>query len=438
MKKREIIKLFKEKNYKKLKEVLNETSSVDMADLLNQLDEEQSSEFLQLLSKSKIEAAFSKMDKEMCEKFIKRIVDIELNSDVTDDVIDDLPKDLVSRILKKMPSKDRKRITQFLTYPANSVGKVMSLDFVDLKSNMTVSNALTRIKELSIDSKAVYTCYVLDSEKKLIGIVDIKDMLVADRSTLIKDLMKKDFVSIQVTEKQKKAAKLISKYTFYALPIVDSENKLLGVLTIDVALSIMKKETTRELNTMSALHPDTKNYFETSVFRHAKNRITWLLILMFSAILTGSIISKYEKAFEVVPLLVSFIPMIMDTGGNCGSQSSTLIIRGLATEEIKLKDIFRVLWKEIRVSLLVGVVLALVNGLRIYLQYKSFTIALTIGLTLIATATFAKVIGCLLPMLAKKLKLDPAIMAAPLITTLVDTFSILIYFNIAMAVLGIK
>ena len=440
----EIIELLENKKFNELKKVLNNINSADIPTLLEELEPKQTIKTFRLLSKEKAGEVFSFMEKEIKEVLIKELTDLELKEvldelymDDTVDLIEEMPANVVKRILKSVNKEDRKIINQLLNYPEDSAGSIMTTEFVDLKEDMTVAEAIERIKELAIDSETIYTCYVLSKNRELIGLVELKEILIVDRKKLVSELMDKDFIKVVTTEDKEEVAKTFDKYDLYALPVVDNENRLVGIVTVDDAINVLQDETSEDFEKMAAMQPNEDGYFETSVFKHAKNRIAWLLVLMFSAILTGTIISNYEEAFAVMPMLVAFIPMIMDTGGNCGSQSSTLIIRGLATDEIKLKDIFKVLWKEIRVSMLVGLVLAIVNGVRIYLQYKSFKIAITIGLTLLATVAIAKTIGCILPMFAKKLRLDPAIMAAPLITTLVDTLSILIYFNIATAILGI-
>ena len=296
----------------------------------------------------------------------------------------------------------------------------MTTEFIDLKESMTIEQALQRIRDIGIDSETIYNCYVLDKNRVLLGIVNIKEILISKKDQVIKDLMTTNVISVNTLEDQEDVAKIFDKYDLYALPVVDNENRLVGIITVDDAINVIQDEASEDFEKMAAMSPNEEGYFETSVFKHAKNSIT-----------------NYENAFAAVPLLVAFIPMIMGTGGNCGSQSSTLIIRGLATDEIELKDVFKVLWKEFRVSIIVGVVLAFVNGIRIMIQYDDLQLAIVIGLTLIATVILSKALGCLLPLAAKKLKLDPAIMAAPLITTLVDIFSILVYFQIATAIMNI-
>ncbi len=440
-----INELIETKKFTELKQTLLEMNSADISLLLDELNKNEAIKVFRILPKEKAGETFSFMEKDMKEKLIQELTDLELKNvldelymDDTVDLIEEMPSNVVTRILKSIPKEDRKTVNELLNYPEDSAGSIMTTEFIDLKENMTVEKALERIKELAIDSETIYTCYVLSTNRELIGMVDIKEILIADRDKTIKELMDTNIITVTTSEDQEEVAKTFDKYNLYALPVVDKENRLVGIITVDDAINVLQDETSEDFEKMAAMSPNEEGYFETSVFKHAKNRIVWLLVLMLSAIMTGTIISRYEDAFAIVPILVSFIPMIMDTGGNCGSQSSTLIIRGLATDEIEMKDVFKVLWKEIRVSLLVGTVLALVNGIRIFIQYKDIKIALTIGLTLVVTVALAKAIGCLLPMLAKKLKLDPAIMAAPLITTLVDTFSILVYFNIATSILGIK
>ena len=441
----EVKELLKEKKYNELKEKLKEMKSADISMILDELDDKESVvKVFRILSKEKAGVTFSYMESDMREKLIQDLTDTELKNvldelfmDDTVDLIEEMPSNVVTRILKSVSKEDRKIINELLKYPEDSAGSIMTTEFIDLKENMTVEQALDRIRKQGIDSETIYTCYVLDEKRILLGIINIKDILLANKDTQIHDLMETSIISVTTTEDQEEVAKKFDKYDFYALPVVDNEKRLVGIITVDDAINVLQDEVSEDFELMAAMKPNEDNYFETSVFKHAKNRIVWLLVLMLSAIFTGVIITKYEDAFAVVPLLVAFIPMIMDTGGNCGSQSSTLIIRGLATDEIELKDVFRVLWKEIRVAIIVGLVLSLVNGFRIFIQYKDLKMSITIGLTLIGTVILAKCLGCLLPILAKKLKLDPAIMAAPIITTLVDTCSLLIYFQIATVVMGI-
>ena len=440
----EVEKLLEEKKYNVLKEKLKMVNSADIPTILEDLDKENVVKLFRILPKEQAGEAFSYMEPYMKEKLIQDLTDTELKGiinelfmDDTVDLIEEMPSNVVKKILKVVNVKDRKIINELLQYPEDSAGSIMTTEFIDLKETMTVEQALQRIRDIGIDSETIYNCYVLNKNRVLLGIIDIKEILISKKEQVIKELMTTNVISVNTLEDQEDVAKLFDKYDMYAIPVVDTENRLVGIITVDDAINVLQDETSEDFEKMAAMSPSEKGYFETSVFHHAKNRIVWLLVLMLSSAITGGIITNYEQAFAAVPLLVAFIPMIMGTGGNCGSQSSTLIIRGLATDEIELKDIFKALWKEFRVSIIVGITLAIVNGIRIMIQYDDLQLAIVIGLTLIATVALSKALGCLLPMLAKKLKLDPAIMATPLITTLVDIFSILVYFQIATAIMHI-
>ncbi len=440
----EIKELIENKQFTQLKKELKEMKSADVSLILDELDKEQAVILFRLLSKEKAGMAFAYMETDMREKLIKDLTDAELKNvldelfmDDTVDLIEEMPSNVVTRILKNVDKNDRKIINELLKYPDDSAGSIMTTEFIDLKENMTIEQALDRIRQIGTDSETIYTCYVLGKNRKLQGIISIKDLLLAKEESLISDNMETNIISVNTLEDQEEVAKKFDKYDLYALPVVDNENRLVGIVTVDDAINVLQDEAEEDFEKMAAMAPTEESYFETSVFKHAKNRIVWLLILMLSSAITGTIITKYENAFAAVPLLVAFLPMLMDTGGNCGSQSSTLIIRGLATDELEVKDVFRILWKEIRIAVIVGISLAAINGLRIFAQYKNLQIACTVGLSITSTVILSKSIGCLLPLLAKKLKLDPAIMAAPLITTIVDILSVLVYFNIATAIMGL-
>ena len=436
--------LLTNKKYNELKKILNELNSADIPGILEEFDKEDVIRIFRLLSKEQAGEAFSYMESDMREKLLEDLTDRELKSvidelfmDDTVDLIEEMPSNVVKRILKLVNKEDRNTINELLKYPEDSAGSIMTTEFIDLKENMTAEQALKRIRKIGTDSETIYTCYVLTEKRILKGIINIKDILIAPKEKLIKELMETNIISANTLEDQEKVAKKFDKYDFYALPVVDNESRLVGIITVDDAINVLQDEAQEDFEKMAAITPTEEGYFETSVWKHAKNRIVWLLILMLSAAITGNILAQYEAAFAVAPLLVAFIPMIMGTGGNCGSQSSTLIIRGLATDEIKLKDIFRVIWKEIRVAFIVGVALAIVNAIRVIIQYRDIQLAVVLGITLIVTTIISKVLGCVLPMLAKRLKLDPAIMAAPLITTLVDVCSILVYFQVATSIMGL-
>ena len=445
-----IQELVKNKKISKLREVLEEINSADFPTLFEELNEEDIIIIYRLLPKAKAAEVFVELDSDLQEKLINIFTDKELKvvmdelfMDDTVDLIEEMPSNVVKRILKNIPSSDRKIVNELLKFPEDSAGSIMTTEMVELKPDITVEEAFNIIKKTGIDKETVYICYVVDDSRKLIGTVAIKDLLISERNVLIKDILKGNVISVLTTEDQETVAKMFDKYNFMALPVVDKEDRLVGIVTIDDAIDVMQDENTEDFEKMAAMTPTEDTYFKTSVAKHAKNRILWLMILMLSSTFTGILLEKFQSAIAAVPLLVAFIPTIMDTGGNCGSQSSTLIIRGLALDEIKLTDLFKAIWKEIRVALIIGITLAVITGIRIFIQYgRNYTdqvvqIALVVGITLMATAMIAEIMGCLLPMLAKKLKLDPAIMASPLITTIVDLCSMLVFFSIATAVMGL-
>lgn len=431
------VKLLQQRQYKAVRSILDVMNEVDIASLLSELDDKELALAFRLIPKDKAAEVFANMDSSMqtylvemfSEKELKELLD-DLYMDDTVDMLEELPANLVNRILDAVSTSDRALINQLLNYPEDSAGSIMTTEYVDIRKNMTVAQAMAHIKETGIHKETIYTCYVTE-RRRLIGIVSAKDLMTTDDDVLIRDLMETEIISVKTHTDKEEVAKLFTKYDFLAIPVLDADELMVGIVTFDDAMDVMVEEATEDITKMAAINPSEKTYFETSVFAHAKNRIPWLLILMFTSIITGTIITRYENAFAAIPLLVSFIPMLMDTGGNCGSQSSTLIIRGIALSQIRFRDIFRVVFKEFRISLIVGAVLAVTNGIRVMIQYQNMELALVIALSLIGTVIIAKLIGCMLPLLASRVNLDPAIMASPLITTLVDIFSILIYFNIA-------
>lgn len=427
-------------DFKAVHSILDVMNVVDIALLLEELNEKELAIAFRLIPKDKAADVFSNMSNTMqtnlvemfTEKELKEILD-DLYMDDTVDLLEELPANLVTRILNAVDSNKRNSINLLLNYPEDSAGSIMTTEYVSLHQSMTVKEAMAHIKQVGIHKETIYTCYVLE-RRKLIGIVSAKDLMTMNDDTVISEIMETEIISATTHTDQEEVAQLFSKYGLLAIPILDTGGLMVGIVTVDDAMDVMVEEATEDITIMAAMNPSEKSYFETSVFSHAKNRIVWLLVLMLSASITGAIITRYEDAFSAIPLLVSFIPMLMDTGGNCGSQSSTLIIRGLALNEIRFRDIFKVIFKEFRIALIVSVVLAFANGLRIFLVYHDMKLAVVIGLSLIATVILSKLIGCVLPLAAKKVHLDPAIMAAPLITTLVDTCSIIIYFSIATQV----
>lgn len=440
MNKEIFVKLLAQRQFKAVRSILDVMNEVDIASLLSDLEDKELALAFRLIPKDKAAEVFANMNNSMqtylvemfSEKELKELLD-DLYMDDTVDLLEELPANLVNRILDTVNQSDRNLINQLLNYPDDSAGTLMTTEYVDIRETMTVAQAMAHIKETGIHKETIYTCYVTD-QRRLLGIVSAKDLMTTADDVLIRDLMQTEIISVSTHTDKEEVAQLFTKYNFLALPVLDQDERLVGIVTFDDAMDVMVDEATEDITKMAAMSPSEKSYFETSVLAHAKHRIAWLLILMFSATITGTIITRYENAFAAIPLLVSFIPMLMDTGGNCGSQSSTLIIRGIALGEIQFSDLFRVMFKEFRVSLIVGVALALANGIRILIMYKNAGLALVIGLSLVATIVISKLIGCVLPLIAKKLHMDPAIMASPLITTLVDTCSILIYFNIATQV----
>ena len=445
-----IQELIKKKKMNELHSMLGTINSADFPSLFEELKEEEIVIIYRLLSKEKAAEIFAELDSDIQEKLINVFTDKELKNvvdelfmDDTVDLIEEMPASVVKRILNNVGAKDRKVINELLNYPEDSAGSIMTTEFIEFKEDITIQEGFDIIRETGLKKETVYRAYVVDRYRNLLGSVDIKEMLISDRNMKITEIMESNPISVLTSVDQEKVAKMFDKYNFVALPVVDKENRLVGIVTIDDAIDVIQEENTEDFEKMAALIPNEGTYFKTSVFKHAKNRILWLLVLMLSSTFTGAIIEKYEAAFAAVPILVAFIPMIMDTGGNCGSQSSTLIIRGLALDEIKITDILRVVWKEIRVALIVGITLALVTAVRIYFQYGKIysgqvvNLSLVVGLTLIATAIISKLVGGILPIIAKKLKLDPAIMAAPLITTIVDMCSILVFFRFAVRIMNL-
>ena len=313
----------------------------------------------------------------------------------------------------------------------------MTVEYVDIKSGLTVKECFDRIRRIGLNKETVYTLYVVDADRRLIGVTTVKELLMRDYDTCINDFMEDNVITVTTNEDKEEVAKMFDKYDFLALPVVDNENRLVGIVTVDDAMDVMSEENEEDFEIMAAMTPSEDDYLKESVITQYKNRIVWLLVLMLSSIITGKIITNYEVTFSAIPLLVSFIPMLMDTGGNCGSQASTMVIRALATDEIEPKDVFKVWWKEARIGIMCGVTLGLVNGIRIFIQYHDLGIAIVIACTLCLTAVLAKSLGCFLPLLAKAIHLDPAYMASPLITTITDACSLAIYFNIALMVLNI-
>lgn len=443
--KEEVVNFIETRKFNQLKKYLQSVNSADLPSLFDELDDEKKLIVYRLLSKEKAAEVFAELDPDVQEKLINGFSDKELKNvidelfmDDTVDLIEEMPANVVKRILKNIGATDRKIINELLNYPEDSAGSIMTTEFIDLKENMTVEQALEKIKKIGLEKETIYNCYVLNIHRKVRGIIDLKSLVIAEKDTIIKNIMETNVITVTTMEDQEVVAKMFDKYNFLAIPVVDTENRLVGIITVDDAMDVLQDEVEEDFEKMAAMTPNEDTYFKTSVFKHAKNRIIWLLVLMLSSIVTGNIITEYENAFAAVPLLVAFIPMIMGTTGNCGSQTSTLIIRGMSNDEVRLKDYFKAVWKELRVAILVAVMLGVANGVRIIIQYNDVELAVVVALSLLGTVILAKFLGCTLPMLAKKLKIDPALMATPVITTISDMCSVLIFFKVATMVMGLE
>ena len=443
--KAQILQLLEARDGRALRDLWRGRSAVDIAALLDTVeDPRRQAALFRTLPKKAVADVFAylpgptqaRLAASFAEGELQELFD-GLQPDDAADLLEELPADLVDRILRAASPQRRMAVNALLRYPADSAGGIMTPEFVSLHPGDTVRQALDTIRRTGIHRETVYTCYVLE-RRQLLGCVSAVDLLTAEESAAVTDLMTADTVSVGTLTDREEAARLLAKYDLLALPVLDGEGRMVGIVTVDDAMDVLAEEAAEDLTIMAAVTPDERPYFAASAWEHARRRLLWLLILMLSAAVTGAIITRYEDAISAVPLLVAFLPMLMDTGGNCGSQSATLVIRGLALEEIRPRDLFRVVRKELAVSLIVSAVLAAANGLRILLQYRDGAIALVISLSLAATVVLAKLVGCVLPIAAKRLRMDPAIMASPLITTIVDAGAVLIYFRAATAFLPLS
>lgn len=440
-----LMELVEQRKFRQLKDILVEMNEVDSASFIEELDSEKTVVVFRMLPKDMAADVFSCLTVEKQQHIINSITDVELQSIVDDlfvddavDMLEELPATIVKRVLQNAAPDTRQLINQFLQYPENSAGSIMTAEYVGLRKSMTVEEAFAYIRKHGVDKETIYTCYVMDGKRNLEGVVTVKDLLMNPYDRLLKDIMDTHVIKAVTTEDQEEVVDSFQKYDLLSMPVVDHENRLVGIVTVDDIVDVMEQEATEDFEKMAAMHPSEKPYLKTGVLDLAKNRIMWLLVLMVSSMLTGGILAKYENAFAVIPLLVTFIPMLTDTGGNAGSQSSTLIIRGMAVGEIMPKDILKVLWKELRVGAIVGILLGAVNYIRLILMYPGREmVCLTVVISLFVTVVLAKTIGCMLPIGAKVLRMDPAIMAAPLITTIVDAFSLVIYFRLACRLLNL-
>lgn len=435
----ELLQLLSEHKYMTARSLLLEMNSVDLALLLEELPTEKALLLFRMLPKENEAEIFAELDSELQQKFIASITDYEISEMIdelfVDDAVsmlDEMPASLVMRVLANSSPETRQLMNQFLRYPENSAGSIMTAEFTDLSEEMTVEQAIAHIRAVGENKETIYTCYVIDEKRKLDGEVSVKNLLLAHDTKLVKEIMRPETISVLTTADQEEAVRLMQKYDLISLPVVDTEHRLVGIITVDDALDVMQEETTEDFEKMAAMAPSEKPYLKTSVFQLAKNRFPWLLILMVSSMLTGLILGHFEAVYAALPLLVTFMPMLTGTGGNAGSQASTMVIRGMAIGEISPRDAWLVFWKEARVSIIVGVILATVNLLRLMFFYPdSGMLPVVVAISQLGAVFLAKTIGGVLPMLAKALSIDPAIMAAPLITTIVDCVTLMLYFSIA-------
>lgn len=445
-----IEELFLRKQYAALRDFLSPLEAADIALLMDDLSEQELPLLFRLLPKELAAEVFVELDSDEQELLIqgfsntelKEVLD-ELYLDDAVDIVEEMPAGVVKRILKHSDPEMRKSINEILKYPEDSAGSIMTTEFVDLKADMTVEDAFKRIRRTGPDKETINICYVIDDNRRLIGLVSIRTLLLADEDAVIGDIMETNLVSVSTLDDQEFTARSLSKYDFLALPVVDTENRLVGIVTVDDAMDVLQEEVTEDIEKMAAILPSDKPYLKTSVYEMFKARIPWLLLLMISATFTGQIIGRFENALAAATILTAYIPMLMDTGGNAGSQAAVTVIRGISLSEIEFRDVFQVIWKEMRVSVLCGLILASANFLKlIFIDQMLFQnpavtmpVALVVCSTLVVTVFTSKLVGCSLPLLAKKIGFDPAVMASPIITTIVDAISLSIYFQFASVIL---
>ncbi len=440
-----IYSLLEGKKYATLRDVLVTMNPTDIAALFEDLDEKKIPLLFRLLPKELAAEVFVEMESDFQELLIRGFSDNELKEVVDElyvddaaDLVEEMPANVVKRILRQADPEMRKMINEILHYPEDSAGSVMTTEYVSLRPTMTVEDAIKRIRRTGLDKETVYTCYVTDDSSRLIGVMTLKHLLTSDDNDLVGDIMDENVISVRVSDDQEEVAMLLQRYGFVALPVVDTDNRLVGIVTVDDALDIIEAENTEDIEKMSGITPTDKEYLKSSVWELWKARIPWLLLLMLSATFTGMILAHFEHQLAAVVGLTFFIPMLMDTGGNAGAQASGTVIRSIALGDVRFRDLFRVIWKEFRVSLLCGLALSVVCFLKvIFLDHMEMRIGIVVSLTLAATVLVAKLIGGTMPVLAKKIGLDPAVISSPIISTIVDAISLLLYFSIATRLLGL-
>lgn len=445
MEREQLIELLNKKEYNKLRSVASEMNEADIAAVMDSMEDEDSLKMFRILPKSLAADVFPMLEVDdqkyiimsLSDKEASGIIDNLMADDATD-ILEEMPANVVKKILANASPETREDINHLLKYPDDSAGSIMTVEYVDLKEHMTVADAIERIRKIGLDSETINVCYVLDSKRILVGTVALRYLLIMPQDAVIGEIMNDNVIMINTLTDQEQAAQMFQKYDFTAMPVVDNENRLVGIITIDDVVDIIEEEATEDMEKMAAMLPSDKPYLKTGILETYKNRMPWLLLLMISATFTGAIITSYEEALASYVVLTAYIPMLMDTGGNAGSQTSVSVIRGLSLKEIKFSNLFQVLWKEIRVSLMCGLTLAVVDFLKlIFFDRLEIEVALVVSLTLIVVVLFSKIVGSILPILADKIGFDPAVMASPLITTIVDAVSLTVYFALATHILHI-
>ena len=437
--------LIEDKRYADIKRMLSDMNEHDIAEVLEELPHKEVIKLFRLLPKDIAADVFSYLETDTEARIITSLTESEAAEIINDmaaddatDLMDEMPANVVTKLLNKVDSETRREINQLLKYPDNSAGSIMTVEYLDFKEYNTIKDALKKIRNEYDEKETINVCFITDKKRELIGTVTLKDLVVHDENTPLSEIMDQDFISVSTLTDQEDVAKLIQEYDVTSVPVVDSEQKLVGIITIDDVVDIIEAEATEDIEKMAAILPTEKSYLKLSIFDIWKSRIPWLLLLMISATFTGKIIQHYETALASMVILTSFIPMLMDTGGNAGGQASVTIIRSLSLNDIEFSDLLKVVWKEFRVSILIGITLAAANFLKLlFIDKVSTSVALVVCLTLVLTVTIAKIVGCTLPIFAKKLGFDPAVMASPFITTIVDAISLIVYFNMAVNLLGI-
>ena len=441
----ELLQYVEERKFRLLRSRLAEMNEADIAEFMEELDDNKKVLIFRMLPKDQAADAFAFLEPDIQQHIINSITDAEVSKIIEDlfvddavDMLEELPATVVKRVMRTAGTETRQLINQFLQYPENSAGSIMMAEYIGLKKYMNVEQAFAYIRAHGVDKETIYTCFVTDGQRRLEGVVTIKDLLMNPYEMKIQDIMDENVIKAVTTEDQEEVVDLFNKYDLMCLPVVDHEERLVGIVTVDDVVDVMEEEATEDIEKMAAMLPSDKPYLKTGIFELAKNRIVWLTVLMISSMITGSILTYYAAACAARPLLVSLVPMLTGTGGNAGSQSSTTIIRAMTIGDVEPRDILRIVWKEIRVAVVVGVILAGLNFIRLMLQYPGETlVCVTVVVSLMLTIILAKTIGCTLPILAQLLHLDPAIMAAPLISTIVDACSLIVYFQIACHLLAI-